>query len=64
MRVRSTVGAGDSMVAGVSTGLNRARLEKSIVLGVAAGTAAVLTEGTELCHVDAVDELMSLVTVD
>ena len=42
VKVRSAVGAGDSMVAGIATGLNRGLdLAPAVALGVAAGTAAV-----------------------
>lgn len=65
VQVRSTVGAGDSMVAGLVVGLNRGLgLEQAAALGVAAGTAAVLTDGTELCRAADVDALLPLVTVD
>lgn len=47
VRVKSTVGAGDAMVAGcvkgISDGLD---LERLFIQGVAAATACVLTEGT------------------
>jgi len=47
----SKVGAGDSMVAGIVLSLARGRpLRESILFGVAAGTAAVMTPGTELCR--------------
>jgi 6-phosphofructokinase 2 len=47
----SKVGAGDSMVAGVVLSLARGKpLRESVLFGVAAGTAAVMTPGTELCR--------------
>ncbi|MCF7890409.1 1-phosphofructokinase family hexose kinase [Candidatus Bipolaricaulota bacterium] len=47
----SKVGAGDSMVAGITYGLaNDYSLKASASLGVAAGAAAVMTPGTELCR--------------
>lgn len=47
----SKVGAGDSMVAGIVLSLARGEtLRKSVLFGVAAGTAAVMTPGTELCR--------------
>lgn len=47
----STVGAGDSLVAGFVTGWHRTRsLPQALRLGVACGTAAAMTPGTELCH--------------
>jgi len=47
---RSAVGAGDSFVGGMTFALAEGRpAEDAFVLGLAAGTAAVLTPGTELC---------------
>jgi 6-phosphofructokinase 2 len=47
----SKVGAGDSMVAGTTLSLARGKpLRESLLFGVAAGTAAVMTPGTELCR--------------
>lgn len=47
----SKVGAGDSMVAGITLSLARGNpLRESVLFGVAAGTAAVMTPGTELCR--------------
>jgi len=49
--VISKVGAGDSMVAGIVLSLARGILiQEAIRFGVAAGTAAVMTPGTELCR--------------
>ncbi len=47
----SKVGAGDSMVAGIVLHLSRGKpLKESVIFGVAAGTAAVMTPGTQLCR--------------
>lgn len=47
----SKVGAGDSMVAGIVLSLARGRPPReSVLFGVAAGTAAVMTPGTQLCR--------------
>lgn len=47
----SKVGAGDSMVAGITISLARGKpLRESVLFGVAAGAAAVMTPGTELCR--------------
>jgi 6-phosphofructokinase 2 len=47
----SKVGAGDSMVAGIVLSLARGRSPgESVIFGVAAGAAAVMTPGTELCR--------------
>jgi len=49
--IRSKVGAGDSMVAGMVLGLARdMALMDAVRFGVAAGAAAVMTDGTELCR--------------
>jgi 6-phosphofructokinase 2 len=51
MPVVSAVGAGDSMVAGIICGcLKGFWPEKAIRYGVAAGTAATMTPGSELCR--------------
>jgi len=49
--VRSKVGAGDSMVAGITLALARDyALYDAVRFGVAAGAAAVMNPGTELCR--------------
>jgi len=49
--IQSKVGAGDSMVGGIVTGLVRGySIEAAVRLGVAAGAAAVMTPGTTLCR--------------
>jgi 6-phosphofructokinase 2 len=49
--IRSKVGAGDSMVGGVALGLAQGmELTDAARLAVAAGSAAVMTAGTELCR--------------
>lgn len=59
VQVKSAVGAGDSMVAGVAVGLTRGlTLVEAAALGIAAGTAAVLTDGTQLCHEEDVRALL------
>ncbi len=51
--IRSRVGAGDSTVAGIVFGLCRGDdIRSAVRLGVAAGAAAVMTPGTELCRRD------------
>lgn len=51
VQARSAVGAGDSFVAAMVHGLARGlALEEAFRLGMAGGTAAVLTPGTDLCH--------------
>jgi 6-phosphofructokinase 2 len=49
--VRSVVGAGDSLLAGVVLRLQQGgRLSDAVRFGVAAGAAAVMNPGTELCR--------------
>jgi 6-phosphofructokinase 2 len=58
VRYRSKVGAGDSTVAGMVHGLAQGlSLVQAARYGVAAGTAAVMTEGTELCRREDVERL-------
>ncbi len=62
VRVASAVGAGDSMVAGMTVGLARGdTIADAVHLGIAAGTAAVLTHGSELCRTDDVEAMHALV---
>lgn len=49
--IRSKVGAGDSMVAGIVLALSRDQtVGDAVRFGIAAGAAAVMTPGTELCR--------------
>jgi 6-phosphofructokinase 2 len=51
VKIRSKVGAGDSTVAGMIFALYRGKpVFEAACYGVAAGSAAVMNEGTELCH--------------
>ena len=59
VKVKSKVGAGDSTIAGTLVALQRgASLREAVRYGVAAGTAAVLTEGTQLCERRQVERLL------
>lgn len=65
VRPVSTVGAGDSMVAGIAASLTRGHdLAEAVRFGVAAGTAAVLTPGSNLCRREDVEVLVDQVVVD
>ncbi|MEE4310292.1 MAG: 1-phosphofructokinase family hexose kinase [candidate division KSB1 bacterium] len=56
--IKSKVGAGDSMVAGIVYSLSEGKsLIKSAQFGVAAGAAAVMTPGTELCRKEDTEKL-------
>ncbi|MFW6138481.1 MAG: 1-phosphofructokinase family hexose kinase [Spirochaetota bacterium] len=58
VHIKSRVGAGDSMVAGVVFSLAQGKpLEDALRYGVAAGTAAVMTSGTQLCRREDVEEI-------
>lgn len=62
--IDSKVGAGDSMVAGIVHGLLEfGDIVEAVQFGVAAGTAAVKTPGTELSHAAACRELHDRVEV-
>lgn len=51
VEARSTVGAGDSMLAGIVLGLSRGLLLRDAVrFGMATGAAALLGGGTQLCR--------------
>jgi 6-phosphofructokinase 2 len=51
--VRSKIGAGDSMVAGIVLKFAMGKdIKDALAMGVAAGASAVMTEGTELCRRD------------
>lgn len=64
VEANSTVGAGDSFVAGVVASLERGRsLSEALVLGTAAGTATALTPGTELCHFADITRLLPQVSI-
>lgn len=64
VKKRSTVGAGDSMVAGLTLALSRGWSMADVVrYGVACGSAATMNEGTELCRPDDVERLFKSVRV-
>lgn len=59
VEIKSTVGAGDSMVAGIIYALSQGKeLEEALQYGVASGTAATLHPGTELCSKEDTDKLV------
>lgn len=64
VEVRSKVGAGDSLIGGFLVSLEKSQdLEEAGRYGVAAGTAAVMTEGTKLCLHEDVEKLFNLIKV-
>ncbi|MGA7677218.1 MAG: 1-phosphofructokinase [Dehalococcoidia bacterium] len=65
VEVRSTVGAGDSAIAGLVLKLSQGhRIEKASQWAAAAGTATTLTPGTELCRREDVERLLPQVKVE
>jgi len=65
VEVRSTVGAGDSTIAGLVLKLNQGHgIDEACRWAVAAGTAATLTPGTELCRREDVERLLPQVKVE
>jgi 6-phosphofructokinase 2 len=64
VEVRSTVGAGDSTIAGLVLKLNEGLgIDEACRWAVAAGTAATLAPGTELCRREDVERLLSKVKI-
>ena len=64
VEIRSTVGAGDSAIAGLVMKLSEgAGIEEASRLAVAAGAATALTPGTELCLREDVERLLPQVKV-
>lgn len=56
--IRSRVGAGDSMVAGITLKLAEGEsIEDAVRYGISAGTAAVMTPGTELCRFEDTEQI-------
>lgn len=61
----STLGAGDSMVAGMVLALSQNKpLQEVLQLGVACGTAATITHGSELCRKEDVEKLLQQIVAD
>jgi len=59
--VKSTIGAGDSMVAGIVFGLaNGKSLERALHYGVACGTATTMNFGSQLCQKKDVEMLLKI----
>lgn len=59
---KSTVGAGDSMVAGITYALQKGKsLEAALRFGVACGSAATMNEGTKLFDKTTADQLYTLI---
>ena len=64
VEVKSTVGAGDAMIAGFTAGcLAELPLEETFIKGVACATASVMTEGTQLIDKAVYKSLLSKIEV-
>jgi 6-phosphofructokinase 2 len=64
VEIRSPIGAGDSFLGGMTLALARGKsTEESFLFGLAAGTAAVITPGTELCRKEDVERLFKELVV-
>jgi 6-phosphofructokinase 2 len=62
--VVSAVGAGDATIAGLVYTLSKGgSLVEAARMAVAAGTATVLTPGTELCHLSDIDRLLPQIKI-
>ena len=62
VKIKSTVGAGDSMVAGIVYSLYQGKdIIEAVQYGVACGTASALNEGTGLCNHQDVENLFELI---
>ncbi|MBQ2952778.1 MAG: 1-phosphofructokinase [Clostridia bacterium] len=65
VEVHSTVGAGDALVGGLLWGLTtHGSLREAFRCGVAAGTASVMTEGTQLVHPDDFRRILPRVRIE
>ena len=59
---KSTVGAGDSMVAGIVLSLSQGKtLAEALQYGVACGTAATMNDGTGLCKPKDVEQIFTII---
>ena len=58
VKVKTTVGAGDSMVAGIVLYLSKDKdIKEAVRFGIASGTAATLNSGTQLCRLEDAERL-------
>jgi 6-phosphofructokinase 2 len=65
LTVKSTVGAGDSMVAGIVLSLaNSKNLIEAVQYGVACGSAATINYGTQLCSKADADNIYSSISLN
>lgn len=63
VKIKSKVGAGDSMVAGIVLGLSKGEsIEQAVKYGVAAGASAVSTPGSQLCKKELTEKLFDKIS--
>jgi 1-phosphofructokinase family hexose kinase len=63
--VNSTIGSGDSFVAGLLTAIERGdRLEHALMMANACGAATAVTDGTEIARKDSVKEMIGRVKIE
>ncbi|MDR3693644.1 1-phosphofructokinase family hexose kinase [Mucilaginibacter sp.] len=62
LNIKSTVGAGDSLVAGIVLSLDQGKsIEEAVQYGVACGSAATLNPGTQLCSKADADDIFEVI---
>ncbi len=65
VKVQSTVGAGDSLLAGLIFALSQGKcFDEGLRIGTAAGAATALTPGTQLCRAEDIERLLPQVKVE
>ena len=63
--VNSTIGSGDSFVAGLLTAMERGdRLEHALMMANACGAATALTGGTEIARKDMIKDMIGRVKIE
>ena len=60
----STIGSGDSLLAGFLYGLSGGNVEEALRLGIACGAATAMTNGSEICRRPVIDTILSQVKVE
>lgn len=64
LKVKSTVGAGDSMVAGIVYKLNKGNsIEEAVKFGIACGSATTINSGMQLCTLKGAKALINKVKI-
>lgn len=64
LKVKSTVGAGDSMVAGIVYYLNKGKsIDESVKFGIACGSATTINSGMQLCTLQGANALINRIKI-